>query len=406
MAKRPAAEPKSRKTIRNCGAILGRLDEMVPFLFLAQLGRGTAQAKRRRTESHSGLFVLGRATGGSHPGVALNDGLILPLSLCHDNDARNALLDVLPLLGRGSVAKVADRRRKIQEILNAAFQDDLRIFARKPLSGFLELAASRGFFHRLHESFEYVVEVEDDPAGLAHIRSSEPFPWTSHGDLMEWYHGLGYRWGTPWEPFTPYFVTDGTEPLTSYLLEARARDGVNIPQEFLATWFTIRNDVRDSHFGVRLEMGRHGWVFLHLEVGSSSLKIDMSEVFDPLEVFVAWCQLIDEGDVPVEMEVDEEGTDKVLTVLNTDDPERVLFRVKDLYGQEIFLESVVSRPTMASTLKQEVYRFFTQEFDTKHWDGRHPGEERRVQERILSNSWFDDLRTQDAVEVRSQSNGE
>lgn len=82
---------------------------------------------------------------------------------------------------------------------------------------------------------------------------------------------------------------------------------------------------------------------------------------------------IGEGDLPVEMEIDEEGQEAVLTVLRTDVPQRVLLRVTRKYENTTLLEGIVSRATLAAALKDELIRFFTTEFDPQHWDvGRDP----------------------------------
>ncbi len=69
-----------------------------------------------------------------------------------------------------------------------------------------------------------------------------------------------------------------------------------------------------------------GRLHLHLSLDQASLRIALSDVFDPFDDMVAWTHEVRaEGDLPVEMEIDEEGQEAVLTVLKTDDAERALF---------------------------------------------------------------------------------
>lgn len=98
-------------------------------------------------------------------------------------------------------------------------------------------------------------------------------------------------------------------------------------------------------------------------------------------------------DLPIQMEIDEEGRIAVLTVLRTENPSRVLLRVTRNYDNEILLEGVVDRATLASALKSEVRRFFTSEFDPQHWYmGRDEDlEEGYVQTRdqVLGHAWLE-----------------
>ena len=74
-------------------------------------------------------------------------------------------------------------------------------------------------------------------------------------------------------------------------------------------------------------MQKYGWAKLHLTLDAVTATIYLSDVFDPFNELVAWGREIDEGDLPIQIEIDEEGQEAVLTVLRTEDPERVLLRV-------------------------------------------------------------------------------
>ena len=120
--------------------------------------------------------------------------------------------------------------------------------------------------------------------------------------------------------------------------------------------------------------------------------IHLSEVFDPFDEILAWGREIDEGDLPIQMEIDEEGQEAVLTVLRTETPERVLLRVTRKYLNELLLEGIVARATLANALKTELRRFFTSEFDPRHWDMREDddAEEGYIQtrDRVLNHPWL------------------
>ncbi|WP_420886925.1 hypothetical protein [Candidatus Dactylopiibacterium carminicum] len=116
-------------------------------------------------------------------------------------------------------------------------------------------------------------------------------------------------------------------------------------------------------------------------------------MFDPFPELVAWGREIGEGDLPIEMEIDEEGQEAVLTVLRTDDPQRVLLRVTRKYENTTLLEGIMARATLAAALKAELLRFFAVEFDPQHWDLRGDPEDIEddhvfVKDTVLNHPWL------------------
>lgn len=393
-----SGDPPARDIARNCGQLLGRLDALLPCLYIAQYGASGRELRERETEVAPGLFAVGERTGGTHPGVAPRVGLILPLRLCRDKKAR-AALEEIPALIDSSKTTMSDRRRAVQARLDEAFGGDAMIADKESLDGFFALRPSPGLFRRLHESFDYVTGVLDNPAGITRVTGTSPFPWRVHGELMEWFHGLrgsDDRFGA-WSVLTPFFVCGNTGALRSYCTERWARDGLHRPAEEPSKWFVVRPDLPNARIDVRLEMDEYGWAMLHLTLGEENATIHLSEVFDPFEVLVAWGREIDEGDLPIQMEIDEEGREAVLRVLRTDNPDRVLLRVTRKYPDEILLEGIVARAALAAALKVELRRFFTTEFDPLHWDlcGQDPDDTDdaddgyiQVKDRVLNHAWL------------------
>lgn len=386
--------PRARELRRNCGQLLGRLDELLPCLYIAQHGAsGRAMRERTADAAAAGLFAVGARTGGDRPGVSPRVGLLLPLRLCRDEQVRASLLGIPALLDEAARATMSDKRRAVQATLDEAFGGDLRLADKESLDGFFALTPTAGLFHRLCASFDYVTEVVDNAAGVARVAATAPFRWRSYGELMEWYHGLNGsdRFGA-WSAFTPFFVCGNTGALGTYNTERWARAGLSRPAEEPAKWFVLRPGLPDARIGIRLEMEEYGWAKLHLSLDDATATIDLSEVFDPFPELLAWGREIDEGDLPVEMEIDEEGEEAVLTVLRTHDPQRVLLRITRKYGRATLLEGVVPRSTLAATLKAELIRFFTTEFDPQHWDvGPDPDPDDgdiQVKDVVLSHPWL------------------
>lgn len=365
-----ADRPRGREIPRNCGQLLGHLDDLLPFLYIAQYGASGRDLRARTTVSHPGLFAVGKQTRGDRPGVAPRVGLILPLRLCRNEKTRETLQEIPALISSLNADMLSDKRRLVQSNLDAAFGGNLSVAEEENLDGFFALEPTPGLFQQLHDEFDYVTEVIDNPAGAVRVTGSACFPWRSLGELMEWYHGLGDGRLNPWPQFVPFFVFGSTAALTSYYSDRWARAGLAVPAEDPPKWFVIRPDLPNAEIGVKLEMDQYGWAKLHLSLDASTVTIWLSEVFDPFDELVAWGRKINECDLPVEMEIDEEGSEMVLTVLRTEDPERVLLRVCRKYSDEIALEGLVSRTALAIALKSELRRFFSSEFDPAHWDDR------------------------------------
>lgn len=383
---------RSREIPRNCGQLLGRLDGLLPCLYISQCGASSRDLRARFTEETPGLFTVGARTGGDRPGVVPHVGLLLPLSLCRDARARAALGDIPALIDNPQSA-MSERRRAVQSKLDEAFGGDLLIADKESLDGYFALRPGPGLFHRLSEAFDYVTDVVDNPADTVRITGTARFYWRSYGELMEWYHGLrgSDRFGD-WSALTPFFVSGNTGALYSYSTERWARTGLDRPAEEPAKWFVIRPGVPDAPIGVRLEMGQYGWADLYLSLDAATAEVRLSQVFDPFDELLAWAREIDEGDLPIEMEIDEEGTIVTLTVLRTDDPLRVLLRVTRSYLNEILLEGIVSRAALAAALKVELRRFFNDEFDPQHWDERDDDDPEdefiTTKDRMLNHAWL------------------
>lgn len=384
---------RDRGVLRNCGQPLGHLNELLPCLYIAQYGASGRDLRERETQTAPGLFAVGARTGGDRPGVAPRVGLILPLRLCRNEKART-ILEAIPALIENTQNTMSDRRHLVQAALDKAFGGDLMVADKESLDGFFALRPGPGLFRRLHESFDYVTEVLDNPAGIVRITGSSRFHWRAYGELMEWYHGLrgSDRFGA-WSALTPFFVSGNTGALSSYSTERWARAGLRRPAEDPSKWFVIRPGLPDAQIDIRLEMEEYGWAKLHLTLDDTKATIDLSEVFDPFPELVAWSREIDEGDLPIQMEIDEEGTEVVLTVLRTDDPQRVLLRVTRKYENETLLEGVVPRATLAAALKAELIRFFTADFDPQHWDLRGDPDDLEddhvhVKDAVLNHPWL------------------
>lgn len=356
-----------REMPRNTGQLCGRLDALLPFIYFAESG-ATARAVRQRVGETPGLFVVGSRTAGSRPGIQPNRGLVLPLQMCRDEAAR-AALGGIPSLMADPHATLSQKRGRVQVKLDVAFRGGVSLVGREVLDGYFALQPGPALFRQLCESFDYVTDVVDNPAGLVRVTGSTRFRWPSYGELMEWFHTRdGVDLMGVWPRLTPYFVCGNTGALQSFASERWARAGLHRPATEPSKWFVIRPGLVDAEPIVRLEMGQYGWASLRISLNAETATIRLSEVFDPFDELVAWGQEIESGDLPVAFEIDEEGSEVTLIVLRTEDPLRVLLRIVRVGEGGVLAEGIVARSSLATGLKTELRRFFMSEFDPRHWD--------------------------------------
>ena len=91
--------PQDRELPRNCGQLLGQLDELLPFIYIAQYGASDHDLGAHATDVATGLFAVGKQTGGDRP-VAFRVGLVLPVHRCRDEKVRTTLLEIPALVKR------------------------------------------------------------------------------------------------------------------------------------------------------------------------------------------------------------------------------------------------------------------------------------------------------------------
>lgn len=198
---------EGRTIQRNCGQLLGHLNELLPFLYIAEYGASGRFMRKRTTEVAEGLFAVGAQTGGDRPGIAPRVGLILPLSLCRDEKARKVLLGISELINNMTHITLHAKRHAVQARLDDLLNGNLIVADKESINGFFALTPNRDLFQWLHESFDYVTDVLDNASGVAHVTGTNRFYWRSYGELMEWYHTLrGSNRSGAWPTLTPFFV--------------------------------------------------------------------------------------------------------------------------------------------------------------------------------------------------------
>ena len=357
--------PLEREIRRNCGRLLGGLDDLLPCIYLAGIV-SDGEKSGRQADAEEDFFAVGD--------VVPSLGLLLPVNLCRHERTRAVLLNIPSLIADAANASGADKLRLVDDSLREAFDSDLDLMSDLETDdfshpGFFELNPSDILFRRLHEAFDYVTEVTDNPMGLVRVTKTAPFRWQSCVDLLKWRNLRFPHRSDPWTPLTPFLLCGDTRKLPAYIYgSCWRRDTLFEPDKKTAERFAFHPRLPDARPFVRLDKNEAGWSDLHVGLDEAAAAIRLSHVFEPFPNIVSWACAIDQGKLPVEIWIDEEGSIVKLTALPTDVPHRMLLRVRQSYQDEILLEGIVTRAALAGAFKTELRRFFTHDFDPQEWD--------------------------------------
>jgi hypothetical protein len=348
---------------RNCGQIRGSLDELRPFFLLARPGASRRELKARMSDKAQGIFVVNILAGN---GVCPQIGLLLPVGRCKNPDIRATLEKLCEFLSTSTAWDAPMRRTAAQALLDDELGGALRIEPKAALDSYLSLEPGRGIFSLFSEHFEYVDEFMDDPGGSAVPTQFRSFPWQGYGEFLEWLYDREAHSHNSWNLCHLYLMYDRVTDLVPDFGNARAE--IMTPDFNPGKYFRIAPEVTDLHVEVRMRVGEAGWDYLAIAVAADEVRIRISGVYPPYEVMLQWAQMVSRGDVPAEFDIDEEGTDKRLCAMATEDPERVWFRVIDPYdNMKVFVEGIVNRRQLAEAFEEELVRFFRMDFDARHF---------------------------------------
>lgn len=363
----------AREAVRNSGLLQGRLDGLLPAFYLCQHEAHSTMLENSRAPRTPGMFALGEPGKPTQPNAQLRMGLLLPLRFCRDVQARQALQAVAVEMEKTDTPMSA-RRQRVQAMLDKAFLGDLQVRERESLDGFCALKRSPGLIRLLHESFDYVSCVTDNPQGMVRVGSLARFHWQSWAELMDWHQSqCNEAEFQDWPMLRPMLLSRVPQALHAYHRHHRARAGLWRPEDPITRWFTLRPNVPDAKLGIRLEMHEAGWATLHMALDGVWEDVSLSEIYDPFDQLSAWGREIKEGNLPIGMDIDEEGSLVKLIALPTGNPERVLLRVMRKCcddRQEVLLEGIVQRRELGEGLRTELSRFFSEDFNPMHWELR------------------------------------
>jgi hypothetical protein len=381
---------------RSFGQIDGRVDALYPFLYIARRGARHWEMQRRRDPDRDGMFSIskGMGNGSAEPYV----GAILPVASCRDPAMREGLMKAVGKLAGPHEAGFRIRRQDVEAVIQEGGLP-ASIVGYTLFSGFVELTSLRLLFPLLHDRFDRVTALLDDPKGAAEIVATAPLPWSRYFEFLEWYYGLEEGMVTL-TGFELWLVYAGATRLGGGFGNRNDRREQLTPGQRPDRFFTIRPEVTDATLRIDLILSSRCWAWLTVALDDQELVIHCSDMFPPFQPLIGWLRRLDAGDLPAAFEIDEEGKIKRLVALPTEHPERLLFMI-ERWNMEVFLQGIVDRRALIDGFRRALWVFFSERFDPKLWredlgDGIANEEAPRI---ILADPLFDALRGGPAAEA-------
>ena len=331
------------------------------MILLGKVGWDAARHSDDRRLGRDGVFAIGLSDGTIRFGAT--QGLLLPLSACTNPALAGALARVAATLPPiGTVVTEADATRVRAAI--AASGLPIKAEELRSPGGRVALRADVGLFSVLSAGFHYVSAVMDDPHGQAGILETVPFRWTRPVDFMEWLYAPEHRqWWVP----VPYLIRDGVVEIGQWSLADQPFSRLSRPELRLGEFLQPRTGAIRRPPTIQVIADRYGWAELLLRDDRQEARIALSNVYPPLEDLAEWTARIGAGDVPLQVEIDEEGSVVALCALPTGDPDCLLFLAKDRYGTQVRFQGLVDRRGLVRAMADAILTALADPAQAQGW---------------------------------------
>jgi hypothetical protein len=347
------------------GRLQGDLSDLLPCLLLVQ--SAAEQARSPHGNGRAGLFSFGEPVDGGARSRGYS-GLILPLALCRDPQLRTRLERFAERLRPShptAATDIAERRRLLQASLDDDGLAALRLADGEPLTGWTRFHLDQAVFTEVLQHCVYVTAIGDRVGLPSRVLDHIPFAFGSHGALIDWYLSDDQSSSR----FRLHLVTDIrglTHPLGSAVDDDRRwllRPG---------TWLTrfMRPDPEAITSPVSVSLSQrpddYGWIDLTLTFGGDTVRILLSEAFDPLLMLLTFLQTVRDRDIPIGIHLNEERADTYL-VAHAFGKDRLLVAVIDRDEDTERVAAIVDREAFVDAFRNAFVRFLSSEFDAARW---------------------------------------
>lgn len=372
----PLPERLTRRPARrliSAGRITSDVETLGPLLLLVTHGITDARTALDRRLEREGVFQVGIRTEGGRS--SLLQGMLFPLRLASPTGAGSALRAVAEQLNPfPSPGSSTETERARLRAAPAASGLGLQLGDANLTGGHITLALDGALLSALGQGTRYITSLTDEPGYPPADIETAPFVWRSLGAFMEWLHaGELYGWVLP----TACLCRNGVTGIGTVSVLDRPHSRLARPEVRLRELLQPRPDREPSPISITVTADRHGWASMTISAGGATADVTLSNVFFPLHDLLEWAARLAAGDLPMEVEVDEEGTVAVLTAHPIAEPDVVLLTIHERYGTEMRLQALVHRMALAEALRDAMVRSLHDKGQAQGWEEfvREPGEE-------------------------------
>lgn len=370
------------KKIKRSAAIEAHLTEDI-FPFFSFLTRGAESGRDNTTDGKYAFYLTKK-------GTFYHTGSIMPVNLITDLQIKEKLLNAIRYLQTLPIeTELADSRKLLQEHLDMNGLNTLQVGDWNDLKGWVAFAPTREFFEDMLPYLNYVTALEIQDDGYAHVHESACADWKNMGDLSFWMNGWPDKEKSRYELPMLYLVFELIDQAKITSRHWVDYDLKSLPFD-LRDFFTLNPDTHTSTISAWFSETKTGWCTLILTLDGIEQQIVCSNAYDPFPSLLMFLQSIENGDLPIQLNIDEEGTEKRLEAFATNEPDKFYFVLSDPYAdndQRIF-HGIFYKKEFVDTMKTGLRDFFWNRYVPSEWEWHVDEENENFHKRALNEPWM------------------
>jgi hypothetical protein len=184
---------------------------------------------------------------------------------------------------------------------------------------------------------------------------------------MEWFHTSMGRRLEQWEPINIHLMFEGMVGV-EYLGEIATLDTISYSELTLEKFFCLKPDVRPSRIDFQSKVYGPAYGDFSIIVDGKKTVMFLSDAFPPYRNLINWLQEVDNSRIPVRVELEEEGPSTFLEAHPTGDKNSILFLYGEIFGNTLYIQTVVNRINFVQGFRKELARFIINALDTNKYD--------------------------------------
>ena len=370
-----------QSNIKRSAAIEANLPEET-FPFFSLLRRGADSGRDNITE---GNFAFHLAKNGTY----YHTGSIMPIKRMGNDGLKKRLLDAIAFIKTlPAESDLAKARTMLQMHLDDNGLSMLRVEEWNDLKGWVAFSLTETFFETLLPDLKYVsaFEVQNEKASIYETKKAF---WRHPGDVMFWMYGWPKRDREFQEIPLLYLVFEPIDRVHIASRQWSSSDLINLPAD-LSEFFTINEDAKLSFISVYFSETKSGWSNMELTLDGHQFIIECSNAYDPFFQLLVFTRSIENNDLSMQINIDEEGTDKRFTAYQTNRTDKIYFILSNPNAEndQRLFHGIFEKKMLLEAFKRGLKDFFETRYIPSEWEWNVDDEYKNFHKRVLSDPWM------------------